>query len=199
MTKILTSSWMTLPVSAVVYFAATFLFWKTPVPTRTVGPDDQPAATAPSATSWEFTNPESDQLIGELKAEKKSLSKREQDLNDLAARLETERSELTLVTQSVHQMQTDFDKNVVRVQDDETANLKKLAKVYSAMAPENAADILSQLDDIAVAKIMVFMKDADTAGIFEAMAKKGPTDSKRAAALSERLRLSTASKNNTAK
>jgi flagellar motility protein MotE (MotC chaperone) len=84
------------------------------------------------------------------------------------------------------------------VQDEETANLKKLAKVYSAMAPENAADILAQLDDIAVAKIMVFMKDADTAGIFESMAKKGPADAKRAAALSERLRLST-SRNNSAK
>jgi len=197
MTKLLTSSWMTLPVSVVVYLAATLLFWKTPVPSRIVGPDEA-AAAAPSATSWEFTNPESEQLMAELKAEKKSLAKREQDLNDLSARLDTERSELTLVTQSVHQMQTDFDKNVVRVQDEETANLKKLAKVYSAMAPENAAGILSQLDDIAVAKIMVFMKDGDTAGIFEAMAKKGPADSKRAAALSERLRLST-SRNNTAK
>ena len=41
------------------------------------------------------------------------------------------------------------------------------AETTSALAepaPENAADILSQLDDIAVAKIMVFMKDADTAG-----------------------------------
>lgn len=198
MTKILTSSWMTLPVSVVVYLAATLLFWKTPVPSSNDGPDQQAAPSSPSATSWEFTNPEADQLLAELKVEKKSLAKREQDLNDLAARLDTERSELTLVTQSVHQMQTDFDKNVVRVQDEETANLKKLAKVYSAMAPENAADILAQLDDISVAKIMVFMKDGDTAGIFEAMAKKGAPDAKRAASLSERLRLSSF-RNNAAK
>src|ERR1700720_1362746 len=110
MTKILTSTWMTLPVSIVVYLAATVLFWKTPVPSVSVGPADQSVPAAPSANSWEFTNPESEQLVAELKAEKKSLAKREQDLNDLAARLDTERSELSLVTQSVHQMQTDFDK-----------------------------------------------------------------------------------------
>ncbi len=198
MTKILTSSWMTLPVSVVVYLAATLFFWKTPVPSAGVGPGEHAATAGPSATSWEFTNPEADQLVAELKAEKKSLAKREQDLNDLAARLDTERSELALVTQSVHQMQTDFDKNVVRVQDEETANLKKLAKVYSAMAPENAADILAQLDDVSVAKIMVYMKDGDTAGIFEAMAKRGALDAKRAASLSERLRLSSF-RNNTPK
>jgi len=54
------------------------------------------------------------------------------------------------------------------------------------------------LDDVSVAKIMVYMKDGDTAGIFEAMAKKSALDAKRAASLSERLRLSSF-RNNTAK
>ena len=190
MTKILTSSWMTLPVSVVVYLAATLLFWKTPVPSASVGPDQPAAHPGPSATSWEFTNPEADQLLAELKAEKKSLAKREQDLNDLAARLDTERSELALVTQSVHQMQTDFDKNVVRVQDEETLNLKKLAKVYSDMTPESAANIFAELDDPSIIRIMVFMKENETAAILEAMAKKGSPEAKRVAALSESLRLS---------
>jgi flagellar motility protein MotE (MotC chaperone) len=197
MTKILTSSWMTLPVSAIVYLAATFAFWKTPV-----APVDNdaanPASGAQAASFWEFKNPEADQLIGELKTEKKSLDKREQDLNDLAVRLDAERSEISLVTQKVQQMQAEFDKNVLRVQDEETANLKKLAKVYSAMTPDSAANILADLDDTSVAKILVFMKEADTAAVLDAFAKKGAPEAKRAAGLSERLRLA-AFRNNAAK
>lgn len=188
MTKILTSTWMTLVISALVYLGATILFWKTPV----IAPaaEAAPAITA-TGPSWEFKNPEADQLIAELKVEKQSLQKKEQQLNELAQRLQAERAEINQVTQSVHQLQTEFDQNVTRVREEETTNLKKLAKVYSAMAASSAANILSELDDSSVVKIMVFMKDAETAAIFEAMAKKGQTDAKRAANLSERLRLAT--------
>jgi flagellar motility protein MotE (MotC chaperone) len=86
-------------------------------------------------------------------------------------------------------LQTDFDQNVLRIRDEETANLKKLAKVYSAMEPENAAKILAEMDDVSIIKIMVFMKEAETASIWEAFAKKGQPEAKRAAALSDRLRL----------
>ena len=187
MSKLLTSNWMILVVSAVVYLGATFAFWKTPA--RVVRARTEAAATNPHAPSWEFHNPEADQLISELQAEKKDLDKRRQDLDELAARLEAERTEVTGARQEVELLQTNFDKSVLRVKEDETANLKKLAKVYSAMAPESAAAIFADMDDVAVSKIIVFMKDADTAGILEALSKKGDAEAKRAAALSERLRV----------
>ena len=68
----------------------------------------------------------------------KKLDDREQRLNELATRLDTERGEISNATLSVQQLQADFDKNVLRVKDEETANLKKLAKVYSAMTPDGA-------------------------------------------------------------
>ena len=106
--------------------------------------------------------------------------KREQQLSDLCVRLQTERSELNTVTQTVHQMQADFDQNVLRIQEEEVANLKKLAKVYAAMTPETAANIFAEMDDTPVVKIMVFMKDGETAGIFESLAKKGqPSQARR--------------------
>jgi flagellar motility protein MotE (MotC chaperone) len=111
-------------------------------------------------------------------------------LNDLSVRLEAEKAELNLVTQSVHQMQNEFDTNVVHVEESETTNLKRLGKVYADMSPDAAATIFAEQDDNSVVKIMMFMKDAETAAIFEAIAKKSPTDAKRAAGLSERLRLS---------
>jgi len=89
----------------------------------------------------------------------------------------------------VHQLQADFDQNIVRVTEEETGNLKKLAKIYSAMAPDSAANIFAELEDVAVVKIMVFMKEQDTAAVLESLSKKGKAEAMRAAALSEHLRL----------
>jgi flagellar motility protein MotE (MotC chaperone) len=186
MTKLLTSPWTTLPVSVVVFVVSSFLFWKTPV-----APPRPPAATSATARNslGQFQSPEADQLVAELKTEKKDLDDREQQLNELAARLDTERGEISNATQSVQQLQADFDKNVLRIKEEETANLKKLAKVYSAMTPDGAAIILADLDDTQVAKIMVFMKEGDVAAILESFSKKGDAEAKRAASLSERLRV----------
>jgi flagellar motility protein MotE (MotC chaperone) len=190
MMKLLVSPWMATLVSVLVYLGATVAFWKTPTPPPPVAQSDAAAAVAkPNGPSWDFINPEADQLIAELRAEKKSLVKKEQDLNDLSVRLQSERAELNLVTQSVRQLQTDFDQNVLRITAEETANLKKLAKDYADMDPANAATILQEMDDTSVIKIMVFMKDVETAAIWEAMAKKGQPQAKRAALLSERMRL----------
>jgi flagellar motility protein MotE (MotC chaperone) len=139
--------------------------------------------------SWEFSNPEADQLVTELKEEKSAVATRQQELNEMATRLDAERSELGQVTQSVRQLQNDFDKSVLHVQTDETANLKKLAKVYSEMDPQTAADVFVEMDDVSIVKIMIFMKDSETAGILEALAKKGKPQAHRTAMISDRLRL----------
>jgi flagellar motility protein MotE (MotC chaperone) len=186
MTKLLTSSWMTIPIGVAIYAASTLLFWKTPVaPPRAV----QAAPAAVKNELGQYRNPEADQLVGELKEEKQKLDDREQKLNELAVRLDTERGEISNATASVQQLQADFDKNVLRIKDEEIANLKKLAKVYSAMTPDGAALILSDLDDTQVAKILVFMKEGDAAAILESISKKGDVQAKRAADLSERIRV----------
>jgi flagellar motility protein MotE (MotC chaperone) len=184
MIKLLQHPWLSAPVGILIYLAATVFFWQKPVIPRI-------QFTMPKAVpSWEFTNPEADQLIADLKLEKKSLAMREQQLDDLAARLQAERAELGSVTQSVRQLQTEFDKSVIRVKGDEVVNLKKLAKMYSDMSPESAANVLAELDNSAVVRIFVYLKDSEAAGILEALAKRSPADSRRAAEISEQLRLS---------
>src|SRR5579863_2307891 len=148
MKKILTSSWMTIVISVVVYFAATIAFWKTPVRAKEISPAAATAA-AVAATkygpSWDFMNPEADQLVAELKEEKAALAKKEKDLTDLDARLKTESAELDTASQNVKKMQADFDQNVVRVKEEEMANLKKLAKVYADMSPDGAAAVMAEM------------------------------------------------------
>lgn len=138
--------------------------------------------------SWDFFNPDVDRLINELQLEKKSLAAREQQLNELAVRLQAERAELNQVTQAVHQLQREFDRNVVRVKEEEEANLKRLAKVYATMTPEGAGRILKQFQDDDIVKLLVFMKDGDSALLLEGLAKGSEADAKRAARISERLR-----------
>jgi flagellar motility protein MotE (MotC chaperone) len=117
------------------------------------------------------------------------LKKRETELNELKARLDSERSELNQLTQTVHRLQKDFDQSVSRVAEEETVNLRKLAKTYSGMEPEGAATIFKQMDDTAVVKIMMFMKELETGPILAALSKLGEADAKRAGDLTEKLRL----------
>ena len=69
-------------------------------------------------------------------------------------------------------------------------NLKKLGKTYSGMEPEGAAAIFKQMDDAAIVKILVFMKEQETGPILAALSKMGETEAKRAGDLTEKLRLS---------
>jgi flagellar motility protein MotE (MotC chaperone) len=78
----------------------------------------------------------------------------------------------------------------VRIPEEETANLKKLGKTYATMSPEGAATIFKQMEDDQVVKILVFMKEGETAPVLESFARLGETEAKRAAVISERLRTS---------
>ena len=190
MTRLLTSNWTAAICGAVMYVLGMAVFWKAPiVPQSNITADAAAMTQVQTGPSWEFTNPEADQLVAELKSERTAVKKREQELDELAKRLAVEQTEVNQATQSVHQLQLDFDKNVVRIKEEETANLKKLAKVYAAMSPESAAKVFAEMEDQAVIKIMVFMKDSDTAAILEALAKNGQPEAKRVAGLSENLRL----------
>jgi flagellar motility protein MotE (MotC chaperone) len=185
MTQILQSKWIAVAIGVIVYVLTTVLLWH---PAAPVVPE---APAAPSLVpSWEYRNPEVDQMILDLKKEKDSLAEREKQLNELALRLQAERLELNTVTQMVDRLQKEFDRNVVRVREEETVNLKKLAKVYSGMSPEGATTILKEMPDDQVVKILIFMKENETGPILEAMAKGSTNDTKRAALISDRLRLS---------
>jgi flagellar motility protein MotE (MotC chaperone) len=188
MMKYLQSGWFAMMAGALVYLGVTVaLIGRSPalkggVPSGTS--EDFPGA----GPAWEFVNPELDRLITELKKEKEALTQRELQLKELAARLDAERTELNIVTQAVHRMRSEMEKDVVRVREEETANLKRLAKMYASMSPEGAAAILKQMEDEQALKFMVFMKDAESGPLLEAFGRMGEAEAKRAATLTDRLR-----------
>lgn len=196
MKKILKSSWLIPVVGTVLYLVTTMGLLnpsKIHIPkmhSNEHGGEALLELNPLVSTPWDFNTPEIDQIISELKKEKERLADREKELQGLAARIQLERTELQAVTQEVSQLQYEFNQVVTYVKAGEVANQKKLARTYSAMAPEDAALIMKQMDDGRVVRLLMFMNDAETAGILSMLAKPDPEDAKRAALLSERLRLS---------
>jgi flagellar motility protein MotE (MotC chaperone) len=199
MNKFLQSPLFAALLGLILYVMVTAMLWPSMTP---VLPEEEDGATNSVAShkpksrtakvkgpSWDFSNPEVDALVNELRKEKQALADRARQLDELASRIQAEKAELSAVTQNVHQLQRELDQTVLKVDEEEAANLKKLAKIYSSMSPDGAASILKQLDEATVVKMMTFMKESETAPILETLAKSGDEESKQAASISERLRL----------
>jgi flagellar motility protein MotE (MotC chaperone) len=192
MLKKLTSPWVGSIIGLISFLAVTAVTWNAATANISAAGEESAADAMPTNSDQSavvISNVEVDALVHELRDQKEALAKREKDLNELANRLSSERNELNQLTQTVHRLQKEFDLSVNRVADEEAGNLKKLAKTYSAMEPEGSATIFKQMDDSAVVKIMMFMKEQETGPILAAMARTGDTDAKRAADLTEKLRL----------
>jgi len=194
MAKILQSPWMVSLLAMLLYAGSTVFFWRDPQLPRMQAPADgeEPAIKAPYVNygpSWDFSNPEVDQLVRELRQERAAIAARAKQLDDLAARLKAEQAELQNATQAVHQLQRDFDLGVTQVKADESTNLKRLARVYAAMEPEGASLILKQLDEVTVVKVLSFMKEDQIAALLTSLARAGEPEAIKVAIISERLRL----------
>src|SRR6185503_145469 len=116
MVSFLQSAWASMLIGGLLFFGTTAALLKpSQLPVLTEDPATAAIHIGNNEPSWKFHNPEMDQWIQEIKHEKDALGLREQQLNELETRLNAERQELSVVTQAVYQMQTDFDKNVVRL------------------------------------------------------------------------------------
>jgi len=188
MIKLLQSNWFAMPLGAMAYLATTALVWPPAHREPAIEGVVPASAKAGLSSNWESQNAETDLLIEELRKEKEELAQRQAEMNSLAERLRVERLELNQVTQTVYQMQMEFDANVVRVREAELTNLKKLGRTYANMDPASVALVFDQMDDLSIVKILALMRDSEVAPILEAMAQSGQADAKRVADISERLR-----------
>jgi Mg/Co/Ni transporter MgtE (contains CBS domain) len=192
MKRILQSTWFTAAIGGVLYLLVTFLvlnsakFENVAAAThaetepKTLPPDNNP--------SWKFQNPEFEQWVTELKREKEALELRAQQLQELALRIEAERNELTSITQMVAQLQAEFDKNVLRIQEQEADNLKRQAKVFANMSSDAVAALISEMAEDEAVKILYLMKNDDVSAILETLSRMGKVESRRAASITEKIR-----------
>jgi flagellar motility protein MotE (MotC chaperone) len=192
MLKTLTSPWAGSIIGLISYLAVTAVTWN--AATAHISTAEESKLTINSTNEVNpfaaaMSSVEVEALVKELRDERETVARRQKELNEWAARLHAERDELNQLTNTVHRLQTEFDQSVSRVTEEEAGNLKKIAKTYSSMEPEGAAKIFKQMEDSAVVKIMVFMKENETGPILAALAKGGDAEAKRTADITEKLRL----------
>ena len=141
---------------------------------------------------WDFWTVEMDNLSNELKEEKERLQKQAQQLEQRAARLAAERDEMDKVRNGLEATRKEIGDRVVEITADEQKNLRTLSQTYTNLTPKAAVAIFRELDDITAVKILSLMKPEVVGPIFEEMTRsEGPDGplARRAAALSEKLRL----------
>jgi flagellar motility protein MotE (MotC chaperone) len=197
MIRILQTKWTAVAAGALAYAVTTWLCLQ-PAKQFKLAADALRAAQAGQAAivmdgpSWTFHNSELTELLGELREQRAKLNERSTQLDELQTRLNAERQEIFSVTQTVYQLSTQFDSMVTRVTSEEAVNLKKLAKVYGTMSPDAAARILKEMNDDQIVKILATMKESESAPILESFSQGNTGDAKRAAVISNRLRLTMA-------
>lgn len=187
MMKFLQSKWMAVLVGAVAFFATMAMLWR---PTLVTPPPVAPASPVQDRLkAFDFSNvngAELDLLITNLKAAKQELEQREQKLEQWDARLQAERQELLRLADQVDKKSAAFDALVLRIEMNEVASLTKLAGTYAEMPAATATKILKEIADDRLLKIMAYMEREPLAAILENL---GTADARRAALLTERLRL----------
>lgn len=146
---------------------------------------------------WDFWTIEIETLATELKEEKVRVKKQAEVLEQRAARLAAEEKEFAKIRADVEALRKQISDRFIEISADETKNIRSLAATYTNLTPRAAVAIFREMDDATAVKILSVMK-ADIVGpIFEEMSKNSSTDTalaKRAALLSEKLRLMKSSK-----
>jgi flagellar motility protein MotE (MotC chaperone) len=185
MIRLIQSPWFAAGIGCLLYLGTTVVILN---PSKFAGfKMPEPDYSAANDPSWKFRNPEFDQWIAQIKSEKENLDVREQRLNELQTRLNVELQEISTVTQTVSQLQADFDKNVIRFKSQEMDNVKHQVKLLSNMSPEGAIALLNEMPDDEAVRILFTMKNDVASVILDTMSKAGKPQARRAAELTERL------------
>lgn len=156
------------------------------------------AALPKKEKGWDFWTIEIENLSNELKEERARLRKQIELFDQREARMAAERKELATMRAEIEGLRKEIAEQVIQIRDDEAKNLRALSQTYANLTPRAAVAIIREMDDVTATKILFLMKPDIVGPIFEEMSKTTGTDgtplSRRAAVLSEKIRLMKAKK-----
>lgn len=156
-----------------------------------------PEPTELKKKGWDFWTIEIENLSNELKEERVRLKRQSELLDQRAARLAAEEKEFAKLRADVEALRKEIADRVIEITADEAKNVRTLAATYAALTPRGAVAIFREMDDSTAVKILSLMKPDTVGPIFEEMSRTGAADdslARRAALLSEKLRLMKATK-----
>ena len=172
MDKLLKSSWMIAAAGSLSYLVTTavlLLSMGDHLSSQSQASEHEPEEQRRpiNLASWNYINPDIDELSRQLKEKEEKLNQREKDLDKLAAQIANEKKELAGVTNWVHSIQAEIDTLFTRVEEEEAANMKEIVTVYQKMEPKDAARMLYELEDRRIAKIFKFLKQTEVSDIIK--------------------------------
>ena len=181
-----------------------FMFWRTASVLVTQAIEAQAAAREAALPKkekgWDFWTIEIENLSNELKEERARLRKESDLFAQREARMAAERKELATMRDEIEGLRREIAEKVISIREDEAKNLRGLSQTYSNLTPRAAVAIIREMDDVTAVKILFLMKPDVVGPIFEEMSKTTGLDgtplSRRAAILSEKLRLMKAKSSN---
>ncbi len=172
MDKLLKSSWMIAAAGSLSYLVTTAVLLLSmgehlSSPSHASEHEPEEPRRPINLASWNYINPDIDELSRQLKEKEEKLNQREKDLDKLAAQIANEKKELAGVTNWVHSIQAEIDTLFTRVEEEEAANMKEIVTVYQKMEPKDAARMLYELEDRRIAKIFKFLKQTEVSDIIK--------------------------------
>lgn len=108
-------------------------------------------------------------LLQELEQRRIELSRREKAIDLREQLVDLAEQRLDDKIQQMSDLQTSLEGLLKNLSDKEEEELMRLARIYSEMKPQAAADVLNNLDNAIVYDLFRRMKSKDTAGIMEKM------------------------------
>ncbi len=141
---------------------------------------------------WDMWTIEMENLASDLKEENARLKQREDALVAREARVTVEQQELEKTRKQIENLRSAIDQRLIEVTEGEAANLKRLAQSYTALSARSTVAIFKEMDDTTCVKLLSMMKPETVAIVLEEMTRQAAIDpslAKRAATLSEKLRL----------
>lgn len=139
---------------------------------------------------WDFWTLEIENLASELRDFKATLAIREEAVAAREERLAADLRELEKTRQQIETLRTTVVADMIQFEVEEAKNLKTLAKTYGELTPQAAVGIMRQMEEATVVKILHLMKTDTVSPILEEMGTSpDPEMNKRAAVLTDRLRL----------
>jgi flagellar motility protein MotE (MotC chaperone) len=128
------------------------------------------------------------ELVNELKVRIEAGNKRAEELAVREQTLEEKALQMALLEKRLAELHDEVKKKIVQISDNEEANFKKLAEMYSKMDPESAAKLLQEADSNRAAKIISLIADRQAAAIMNATVSVGRTGAMKAAEWTDAMR-----------
>lgn len=151
---------------------------------------------APIIKDTYIPNKEVLELAETLKQREVKIKENEERIQRQMALMEKEKQDLVKVRNEIQSLHETIAANITKnveyyiplIQEAEKKNLKKMAKMFETLSPENANPIMARMPDQTLVIVLSFMKPRSSAKLLAGYATTNPESARRAAELTEKLR-----------